>query len=151
MKNTIRRILKEEVDRDQVDRFLTRVLEISVRDNLEEFHATSGTEELSQEDMMNINKTLRNVIYSFIKDQGELGFGNSDIKPLSKIIINYLSIFKDKVRNKKKFDSDIVKGVKQGAMAKNQFIKDPSLLRKNIYGHLLRDMYEPAQYIKLQY
>ena len=149
MKHIIRRVLREEFDRDQIERFLTRVLEKNVRNNLEDFHATSGTGELSQEDMMNINKTLRNVIYSFIKDQGDLGFANSDIKPLSKIIINYLSIFKDKVKNKKKFDSDIVKGIKDGVWYKNQFIKDPSslLIDKSMFS----DMYEPAQYIQLQY
>ena len=149
MKHTIRRILKEEDDKDQVDRFLTRVLEKSVRNQLEDFHATSGTEELSQEDMMNINITIRNVIYSFIKDQGDLGFAYSDIKPLSKIIIDYLSIFRDKVINKKRFDLDIVKGIKEGISIKNQFIKDPSFFSSDTY--MFRDMYEPAQYIELEY
>lgn len=149
MKHIIRRILREEFDRDQIERFLTRVLEKNVRNSLEDFHATSGTGELSQEDMMNINKTLRNVIYSFIKDQEDSAFTNSDIKPLSKIIINYLSIFKDKVKNKKKFDSDIVKGIKDGVWYKNQIIKDPSSLLIDRY--MFSDRYEPAQYIELQY
>ena len=89
-----------------------RTVWFQIRGNMEDFHATGTSKELSQDDMTNFNIKTIDLISDFYENQH--GIFKKDIPELCKLIIDNVREILGKVSNKKLLYSEIKSGVISG-------------------------------------
>lgn len=89
-----------------------RIIWYQIRGQMEDFHSTGTSKELSEDDMMNFNIKTIDLLTNFYNERN--GIGKKDIPELSKLIINNVSEIFEKVTDKKLFMLGVKTGIVDG-------------------------------------
>jgi len=108
----------------------SQIIKGCVRNELEDFHATSGTGELSQDDMSKLHIELPPSIGEYLK-------GDSPITTdgLFDVVIKSLEWAYNKVQDKEEFISCIRSGIKLGYELMNELESNKKLMKRFIDEH----------------
>lgn len=140
--------LYEEIDNKQMNelsRMVTRILEYSLRDSIENMHAGDG--EFSEDDMKDFNLTIRNPIYVYVIDTWAKNIKGFNRKDFHYYITNILTDFLIRVKNKKEFKKCIKQGVNNAFDFLTRITKEGGDMGRYLSRYTY-DLYEPAEYIK---
>ena len=139
-------IVEENETLIEVCRAITRILENSLRDSIEDMHAGDG--EFSEDDMKELNLTIRDEIYTYVINAFLYHKNNFNKKEFFDLILTVLENFTinnvdDKKRFKKLLSQGVTKGFDLIKRIRRGEIKRDVYLRRYLY-----DRFEPAKYIE---
>lgn len=101
-------------------RDLAIMMEFIIRDGMEDIHASG---ELDQEDMKNMNISLRNHFFTYLTTTNKF-----DIHDVHGMLKKVMLPFRDKVKNKRNFDKALLSAVHELRTILKDSLKDPSIL-----------------------
>jgi len=138
-------IVEENETLIEVCRTMTRILENSLRDSIEDMHAGDG--EFSEDDMKEFNLTIRDEIYTYVINAFLYHKNGFNKKEFFELILKVLESFIiNNVDDKKRFKKLLSEGVKN-AFDLIKRIRSGEIKRDVYLSRYLYDRFEPAKYI----
>lgn len=138
-------IVEENETLIEVSKVITRILENTLRDSIEDMHAGDG--EFSEDDMKEFNLTIRDEIYTYVIDAflyHKNGFNKKEFFSLMLTVLENFII--NNVVDKKRFKKLLSEGVERAFNLIKRIRKGE--IKTDIYlSRYLYDRFEPAKYI----